>query len=200
MVREITTTFADEVVARSGQNIRVCYHCLKCTVGCPLSAHMDRKPNGVIRMIQYGAREELLSSHAVWLCLSCMTCAVRCPNDIDMGVVFDTLREMSREAGLAYKAERKVVVLHEEFVRNVRIWGRLHEVSFFLPYMLRTLDFFSNIVSGVNLVLRWKLPMIPTRLKHMDEIRTLYREGYRTKGELGTRTGRDPVPVATAQQ
>jgi len=182
MVRD--KAFADEVIERSGQNIKLCYQCLKCFVGCPVAPYMDHKPNSIIRMIQYGEREKVLSSHAIWLCVSCMACGVRCPNDIDMSSVFDTLREMSIEDGLAYESERNIVILHEEFVRNVKLWGRLHESTFFMPYMARSLDLFSNMESGILLMMRGKLPMIPTQIKGIEEIRKLFDEGYKTQGEL----------------
>ena len=176
--------FAKEVERRSGQNISACYQCLKCAVGCTVRNHMDHKVNSIIRMVQYGQKEKVLSSHSIWLCVSCMTCGARCPNEVDMSQVFDTLREMSIEEGLAYESEANVVMLHEEFVRNVKMWGRLHESSFFLPYIARSLDFFSNAVSGILLFVRGKLPLTPTQIKGMDEMRKLYDEAYKTKGQL----------------
>ena len=177
-------SFADEVIERSGQNVKLCYQCLKCFVGCPVAVYMDHKPNSIIRMVQYGEREKVLSSHAIWLCVSCMTCGVRCPNEIDMSEVFDTLREMSIESGLAYETERNIVILHEEFVRNVKMWGRLHESTFFMPYIVRSMDLFSNAISGIQLMIRGKLPMIPTQIRGIDEIRDLYDAAYKTKGQL----------------
>jgi heterodisulfide reductase subunit C len=178
------TTFAEEVRERSGQDIRLCYQCLKCFAGCPLADHMEYKPNTVIRMVQYGMREQVLSSHAVWMCVSCMTCGARCPNDIDMSAVFDTLREMAREAGYSYEKEPNVVMLHEEFVRNVKMWGRLHESTFFMPYMLRSMDLFSNAESGLALFIRGKLPMIPTQIKGIEDFWKMYEKAYKTKGQL----------------
>ena len=181
---ERDSSFAHQVVERSGQNIRLCYQCGKCFSGCTVADFVDHGPNAIIRMIQYGERDRVLSSHMIWLCVSCMTCGVRCPNEIAMSQVFDTLREMSIESGMAYSAQKKVVVLHEEFVRNVRIWGRLHEATFFMPYMLRTLDFFSNMGSGVALMTRGKLPLIPKRIKGAKDIRRLFEKSYKTKGQL----------------
>ena len=177
-------SFGDEVRTRSGQNIELCYQCLKCFVGCPVSRFMDHKPNSVIRMIQYGKKEKVLSSHAIWLCVSCMTCGVRCPNKISISEIMDALREMAREADCAHEAERNVVVLHEEFVRSVQLWGRLHEVTFFLPYMARSMDLFGNAASGVALMLRGKLRLIPKQIDGIEEIRQIYDEAYKTKGEL----------------
>ena len=183
-------TFIEEVEARSGQNLKLCYQCLKCFVGCPMTPYMDYKINSLIRMIQYGEREKLLSSHTIWLCVSCMTCGVRCPNNIDIGAIIDALKEMSVEEGLAYKAEKKIVVFHEEFVRSVKMWGRLHEMTFYIPLMLRTLnkskvpDLLSTIRSAVLLLSRFKLPFIPKRIKNIKEINKLYKEGQKTKGQL----------------
>ena len=75
---KIDKNFAAEVQERSGQDLSACYQCLKCFVGCPVSSHMDRKINSIIRLIQYGEREKVLTSHTVWLCVSCMTCHVHC--------------------------------------------------------------------------------------------------------------------------
>ena len=176
--------FIEEVQERSGQNINVCYQCFKCFVGCPVSPYVDYKVNSLIRMIQYGQKDKVLKSHAIWLCVSCMTCGARCPNEIDMSAVMDTLREMSVEAGYAHFAERNVVILHEEFVRSVKLWGRLHEITFFMPYMLRSLDFFTNMASGIALMIRGKLPFIPIQIKGIKEIKKLYNEACKTKGQL----------------
>jgi heterodisulfide reductase subunit C len=169
---KIDRSFAREVEERSRQNIKLCFQCLKCFVGCPVAAHMEFKPNSVIRMIQYGLREKVLKSHAIWLCVSCMTCGVRCPNEIDMGAVFDTLRGMSVEAGYSYESERNVVMLHEEFIRSVKMWGRLHEASFFMTYMGRSFDF-SNVASAPALLSRGKLRLLPTQIEGIEEVRGL---------------------------
>ena len=172
---EIDRTFGSEIEDRSGQNIRLCYQCLKCFVGCPVASYMDFKPNSVIRMIQYGMREKVLKSRAIWLCVSCMTCGVRCPNEIDMGAVMDTLREMSIEAGCSYESEKNVVLAHEEWVRSIKMWGRVHEVTFFMAYMARSLDL-SLVASAPALVFRGKTPFIPRQIEAVEEVRKLFDE------------------------
>jgi heterodisulfide reductase subunit C len=179
----IDTSFRIEVEGRSGQNIRACYQCLKCFAGCPMSRYMDYKPNALIRMIQYGEKEKVLKSRAIWLCVSCMTCGVRCPNEVDMSVVMDTIREMSREEVLDYENEKRLVMLHEEFLRSIKMWGRLHEVTFFMAYMIKSLDFFSNMSSGITLMSKGKLPMIPKPIKGIRDIRKLFKKSFKTKKE-----------------
>jgi len=183
-------TFAEEVEDRSGQKLKLCYQCLKCFVGCPMCSYMDYKPNTIIRMIQYGEKKKLLSSNVIWMCVSCMTCGVRCPNDIDISVIIDALKEMSIEEGLAYTKEKKIVVFHEEFLRSVKMWGRLHEMTFYIPFMARTIsrvkapDLVSTMRSAVLLLSRFKLPFIPKRIKGIEEIQKLYKKGHKTKGQL----------------
>ena len=176
--------FAEQVIERSGQNIKVCYQCLKCFSGCLVSKYMDYKPNSIIRLIQYGMKEKVLKSHAIWLCVSCMTCGVRCPNDIDMSSVFDTLREMSREENYAYESEKRVVQLHEEFLRSIRMWVRLSELTFYMGYMIRSLDIAGNIPSAVTLLSKGKIPIIPTQIHGIEEYWDMFEAAYKTKGQL----------------
>ena len=105
-----------------------------------------------------------------------MTCGQRCPNKVNVSKVMDTLRHLSMEADLAREAEKRIVILHEEFVRSGKWWGRLHEVTFFVSYMLRSMDLFSNIPTGIKLFLKGKLPIIPRRIKGIGEIQRLYAE------------------------
>jgi heterodisulfide reductase subunit C len=180
----VDTSFAVAVQERSGQDLSLCYQCLKCTAGCPLSSHMDFKPSNIIRMIQYGQRERVLKSHAIWFCVSCMTCGVRCPNEVDISAIMDTLREMAIEAGYAYAAEKKVVQLHEEFVRSIKLWGRLHEVTFYIGYMARSLDILASLPAGLTLLARGKLPFLPKKIKGAKQIKRIYEKAYKTKGQL----------------
>jgi heterodisulfide reductase subunit C len=145
---------------------------------------MEVKPHALIRQIQYGEREKVLKSRSVWLCVSCMTCGVRCPNEVDMSAVMDTLREMSLEHGYAIGADKRVVMLHQEFVRSIKFWGRLHEASFFVAYMARSLDILSNMPSGITLISKGKIPIVPRPIKGIKELRKMHARAYKTKAQL----------------
>ena len=90
------TTFLDQVNTTSEQTVQLCYHCHKCTAGCPVVSAMRYGPDRALRMIQLGQAERLLTSRDIWLCLGCEACAEHCPNDIDAGQVMIALRQ---EAG-----------------------------------------------------------------------------------------------------
>ncbi len=95
--------FADRVNDLSGQTIQLCYHCHKCTAGCPAASAMEYGPDRILRLIQFGQRERLLTSRDAWLCLGCEMCGAFCPNEIDIGEVMIALKEMSEEIG--YRVE-----------------------------------------------------------------------------------------------
>ncbi|MFH1709192.1 MAG: 4Fe-4S dicluster domain-containing protein [Planctomycetota bacterium] len=173
--------FADEIMARSGQNIRLCYQCLKCFAGCTMAEYMEKKPNGILRLIQYGERAKVLSHKDIWYCVTCKKCGTHCPNDIDMSAVFDALRELALESGTAYASERNIPVIHEEFVRTIKMFGRLHEPLFFVMYMVRSLDLFSSLNSGLLLFLRRKLPLTPGRIREIDDFRAMFEKAYRPR-------------------
>ncbi len=75
----------------SGENLSKCYHCGKCSAGCPSLTNMDCLPNQVIRAVQLGD-EKVLESETIWLCASCFTCAVRCPRGVDLSKIMEALR------------------------------------------------------------------------------------------------------------
>jgi heterodisulfide reductase subunit D len=64
---------------------------------------MEYGPDRVLRLIQFGQRERLLSSRDAWLCLGCEMCGAHCPNEIDINEVMIALKEMSEEVG--YRVE-----------------------------------------------------------------------------------------------
>lgn len=76
----------------SGQNMHSCYQCGKCSSGCPGTPEMDILPNEVIRLIQMGRVDEVLSSDTIWFCASCMTCLIRCPKGVDLAKIMEALR------------------------------------------------------------------------------------------------------------
>ena len=171
--RTFAPHFLEEVRKRSGEDLSLCYQCLKCTVGCPTASYMDVRPNQVIRMIQMGLRQEVLGSRAIWLCVSCETCGTRCPNRIDIGILMDTLREMAVKEKVPVK-ERNIHLLHEAFVRSIQRGGRVHEATMLIDYKLRSKDFFTDLVPGMTMFLKGKIPLLPSLIRGRQEIKRIF--------------------------
>ena len=99
MVEVNDRSFLDQINRRSGQTVQLCYHCHKCTAGCPTAFAMAYGPDRVLRMIQLGQWQRLLTSRDAWLCLGCEMCGAHCPNEIDAGEVMIALKEMAEQEG-----------------------------------------------------------------------------------------------------
>jgi heterodisulfide reductase subunit C len=156
----IDETFQQQVNRLAHQAIELCYHCHKCTAGCPMAAEMTYGPDRILRMVQFGQREPVLASQDIWLCAGCETCGARCPNDIDIAPVMDALRHIVL-AGRLRPGEPRVVLFHRLFLAVVRSTGQMHEAALLGAYKMSSGDLFSDLDSGAKLVLKGKVPLWP---------------------------------------
>ena len=166
-------TFASQVSVLSEQNVQRCYYCQRCTAGCPAAYAMDYTPAQILRLVQLGQKEVLLSSSAIWLCIGCETCGTRCPNEIHAGAVIDVLRHMAVEEGVAV-GEKRVFKLHQAFLDSIRWWGRLHELTMLMQYKVTSGDLVSDLDMGLDMFVKGKIHPLPKRIKGMGEIKRLY--------------------------
>jgi heterodisulfide reductase subunit C len=168
--------FLEEVNGKiKGVPIQRCYHCRKCTAGCPLAFAMEHNPNRVIRLIQMGRREEVLGSATIWLCVSCETCITRCPNEVDIARMMDVLRQMAIETGVAAK-EKNILKFHEAFLTNIRMGGRINEPAMMVHYKLKSGDLFSDMAMGIDMFRKGKLSLISPRTKDMRSVRRIFEK------------------------
>jgi heterodisulfide reductase subunit C len=91
----VQSDFIKKIEELSGEEISACYHCGKCSAGCPSAMTMDLLPNQIIRAIQLGDIETLKTSNTPWICASCVTCYVRCPRGIDLCSIMEAVRQMT---------------------------------------------------------------------------------------------------------
>jgi heterodisulfide reductase subunit C len=167
-------TFAAEVARRSGQAIALCYHCHKCTAGCPVVGAMAYGPDRLLRMAALDQREAVLASRDIWLCVGCYTCATRCPNDIDIAAVMDALRQMAVSAG-GRAGERDVLLFHRLFLGVVRLLGRSHEAALLgLFKILAHVPLANDVGAGLGLFVRGKVPILPQRWAAGADVRRLF--------------------------
>jgi len=166
--------FIEQVSELSRQNVRRCYYCLRCSAGCPAAPFMEHTPAQILRLVQLGQKEALLRSSAIWLCIGCETCGTRCPNEIHAGAVIDALRQISLAEGVP-AGEPIVYRLHQAFLDNLRIWGRLHELTMLMEYKLLSRDLFSDLDMGLDMFLKGKIHPLPKRIQGMAEVKRLFK-------------------------
>jgi heterodisulfide reductase subunit C len=173
--KAVDNDFKNEIKELCGENVLSCYQCGECTAGCPAAFAMDITPNQIMRMAQVGMKDEVLSSSAIWLCAGCETCATRCPREVALSKVMDACRQIAIKSGVKPK-EANIVKFHEEFLRQVSIFGRVHEVSMMGLYKLRSRRFLDDMVSGAQMFLKGKFGLIPSRVKGQAEVRKLFKK------------------------
>ena len=169
--------FKNQIREMCGENVLSCYQCGECTAGCPAAFSMDIAPNQVIRMAQLGLKDEVLGSSSIWLCAGCETCATRCPRGVALSKVMDACRQISVKEGKVTKDQRNVLKMHEELLRQIQIFGRVHEISMIGAFKMRTGRFFDDVLAGAQMFLKGKLGLIPSRIKGRGEVKGLFKKG-----------------------
>jgi len=160
----------------SRQNISLCWHCWSCGGGCPFSEHMDLMPNQVLRLVQLGRRDEALRCRTIWLCVGCHTCSTQCPNSIDIASAMDALRQLAIRDGIA-PPEQDIYRFHKYIYGSIQRHGRLNKLEAMIQFKVGTGQLFSDMESGIKMLTRGKLELIPQRIKsrkELDHIFTYY--------------------------
>ena len=155
--------FLQDVEKESGQSVTQCYQCGNCTAGCPAGFAYDMQANQIMRAVQLGLREQVLSSESLWMCLSCSTCSLRCPNNIDVASVMETLRQMARRDGKI--AVPRVKKFWQSFLDTVRYCGRTYELGVMALYMLRSGRVTTDVDLAPQALAKQKLGFLPHNIK-----------------------------------
>ncbi|MCX8111315.1 MAG: 4Fe-4S dicluster domain-containing protein [Syntrophorhabdaceae bacterium] len=166
------TNFLKEITVRSREQISACFQCYRCTNGCPVAERMDIYPHRIMRYIQLGEREKVLSSKGLWECLMCNTCSIRCPNDIDVARVFETLRKVASEEGVT--ADDRIWGFDRLFLESIRHHGRLYELGTILNYKLQKKEFFKDAKMGITMMLKGRMGILPHRVKDKRHIKEVF--------------------------
>ena len=61
-VTKLNPKLAQKIKDEIGQNVYLCYQCVKCTSGCPVVNYFDWQPNQVMRALQLGQEEIALQA------------------------------------------------------------------------------------------------------------------------------------------
>ena len=149
--KESRRDFIKEVMKMpGGEKILECIQCGSCAGGCPAMFAMDYSPMQIIKMINLGMKEEVLSSSTIWVCSACYTCATRCPRNVSFTTLMMSLRNKAINENLVTNDVN--LKFHKYFFEVVNKYGRLHE-----PELLFNLLKKSDVKSlrhNANLALR----------------------------------------------
>jgi heterodisulfide reductase subunit C len=126
MPMKISPDLAQRILDELGENVYLCYQCVKCSAGCPMGEFFDWQPNQIMRAIQLGQEDIALESETPWLCAGCQTCSTRCPQGLDITAIMEFLTRESLDRGIDPPVT-DIRDFNNAFMREVRIWGRAYE-------------------------------------------------------------------------
>ena len=157
----IDGNLAARIKEEIGENVFLCYQCVKCTSGCPVAEYFDWQPNQIMRAVQLGQEDIALGSKTPWLCASCLTCTTRCPQGLNITAVMEFLTREVLERG--YKPQvPETAQFNRAFMREVNIWGRSYEPGLMAELIMQKPK---TIVDDFQLYLRFfqkgKVSFIP---------------------------------------
>jgi len=154
--------FRSELKFYSGETIERCYQCGKCTAGCPVAFTMDLGPSRLIRYLQLGFIDEVLSSNTYWICASCYTCATRCPREIEIADLMDGLRNIAFKKGIKPR-EPSVRIFTLVFLDVIKRFGRMFELGFVLIHNFVSLKPFRDVLKAPKMFIKGKISLFPSR-------------------------------------
>lgn len=158
----IKVELAQRVQEELGQNVFLCYQCVKCSSGCPVAEFFDWMPNQIMRAVQLGQEDIVFQSQTPWLCASCQTCTTRCPQGLDIAAIMEFLTREALARG--YKPPiSEVKLFNEAFMREVRLWGRAYEPGLMAEIKLRKPEkLLDDLDLYTNMLKKRKVSLLPS--------------------------------------
>ncbi|MDH5782808.1 MAG: 4Fe-4S dicluster domain-containing protein [Candidatus Bathyarchaeota archaeon] len=113
-VSDMDPKFKYEITKLPGaEKVMLCFQCGTCTADCPIARFSDfYRPRKLIRMIQLGLKNKLLSNDIIWLCSTCFTCIDHCPQDVGIANIVRALRHLTVE-------RETMPVVYKELASNI---------------------------------------------------------------------------------
>ena len=171
---------AQAIERATGENVFRCYHCSRCTSGCPLARHFDLTPNQVIRSLQLDDTG-VLASRTIWLCASCQTCTTRCPQKIDVAEVMSALCIEAKRRGVA-PGVPEIEAFNRIFMGIVKRLGRAYELGFGLALNLAQRTPFKDLRMALAFLRRGRLHLVPRLARRAERAETAAARSDRAVG------------------
>ena len=94
----LSRRFIQEAVQAGMNN---CWTCSSCDLECPVNiATGCLRPQKIIRLANFGPKDELVRHPAIWYCLTCRRCNKICPNSVKPATMIEYLRRFAMENNL----------------------------------------------------------------------------------------------------
>ncbi|MGC8718738.1 MAG: 4Fe-4S dicluster domain-containing protein [Thermodesulforhabdaceae bacterium] len=181
--RTFDESFIRRVEQESGQQISRCYQCGNCGASCNYTCVYDYPVNQIMRLIQLGQKDIVLSSRSIWLCAACTACSTRCPCNIEVTRVMEALRVMSLEEGVV--SLKEVELFYKEFLKSVKTFGRVFETGLLPLVNLKTGRLMNDLELAPKVLKARKLHVLPSIIRGRREVSAIFDrfESWRRRKE-----------------
>jgi len=146
MLDKYRNNFLHEVEEKvdDGHWVKMCMQCGVCAGSCTFGPDWEHTPQKIFMMIRAGKREEVLTTHSMWLCTSCYNCMVRCPRKLPITHIMHGLASYANRLGLAPKDQptRDFSLI---FWENCTKTGRVNELRLTISVYFR-----QGLVAGIK--------------------------------------------------
>ena len=176
--------FLRQVKGAGAEKTADCYQCGKCTASCPVAFAMDFPPHQIIRGVQLGMRDAVLSSRTIWLCAACETCSTRCPQEVDPAGVMDALRRIAYAEGIS-SPESDTRLFHRIFLGSIGRFGRVFEVGLILLYNVFSGNYLKDVSKAPVMLLKGKLSLLPPRVGNTKSLRQMLARVREKEAQVG---------------
>jgi heterodisulfide reductase subunit C len=144
---------------------------------------MDQTPRRLIAMINADMKEDVLASNTYWYCASCYHCTVRCPSQIDIAEAMYAVKRYT----IWHKQHKEDLVgpvFSEAWVKTIVNSGRSDEPVLAPTYMFHfgPKEFFQEALTATNLVLKGRIPVLPPRIKRLDNFKKMIQRLFPVGG------------------
>lgn len=90
----------DDIIKQS-EEIEICFKCSACSIFCPVTLNVSKYDIENAFIAQLFDADENLALKDVWMCSACEKCIMVCPQDAEPSEVFNNLKRVSYQKGLA---------------------------------------------------------------------------------------------------
>ncbi len=155
-----------------GEKILTCMQCGICAGSCPVSHEMDHTPRQLVRMVQLGLKNEVLSSNTIWICTTCFSCSVRCPRGIHPTELMEILRPIAIAEGIKNRNSE----FDNVFCDVIRKNGRASELLLISKYSLSEPGMIKQLPFGLSMIAKGKLPLFISRMENTRELDAIFKQ------------------------
>ncbi|MDA8442394.1 MAG: 4Fe-4S dicluster domain-containing protein [Peptococcaceae bacterium] len=163
-----------ELIRISGIDPNTCYQCGRCSGACGFASIMQYSPAAIMRLLQLGKVEDVLSSNSLWVCTTCANCDALCPREIKFTGLISALRLMAQHTNSTHQG-KAVIAAQERFMVSLRAHGRVSNPTLSA--------FLEDLPLAYRIVRKGRVRLWPEKIKRNQSLKNMLTAYLKQKEE-----------------